>query len=452
MLFFHEKGTKISEHVGLLYKKRQSHNMDGGKGAKMKRCRICNGDLVRMKDHYECLWCNQIYDLDDFEELAPLSQPMEELLSVISSPRGSDGRIEALSRQVLSLDQSNQVASLMISFLDRETNPEPFVDEMRSYIRGQGDYESFVIPFLANRCEPEYLAVLKEELALSEKLERYQEAFCPEEHEEEVAEEENEDRKAEESEEKSEPLIAEDETFESVEDDRETATEDSEESTHETEDGGFPRDVERPSGAESEIAFAKQAFETGRIEEAFAALIDLHDPESSEILNEIGKCYYKGDGCDVNFDKAFHAFSIAAQCGNPKAMCNLAHCYETGKGTIPNYEKAMASYASAARLGYPSANYYLALFYYLKQDSGFYDPSRGIEMLEAAANRGHVDSQFELGTRYYRGIDVPRDPEVSKKWLEQAAKGGSRQAVDRLNRYFGNNNESIAGSALERDE
>ena len=133
-------------------------------------------------------------------------------------------------------------------------------------------------------------------------------------------------------------------------------------------------------------------------------------------------------------------------------MCNLAHCYETGKGTIPNYEKAMASYASAARLDYPSANYYLALFYYLKQDSGFYDPSRGIEMLEAAANRGHVDSQFELGTRYYRGIDVPRDPEASKKWLEQAAKGGSRQAVDRLNRYFGNNNESIAGSALERDE
>jgi len=53
---------------------------------------------------------------------------------------------------------------------------------------------------------------------------------------------------------------------------------------------------------------------------------------------------------------------------------------------------------------------------------------RRIERLRFAAEDGHVESMFLLGTAYAQGKGVPRDDALAARWFHQAARKGHVRA------------------------
>ncbi|KAI7817195.1 hypothetical protein BC939DRAFT_466762 [Gamsiella multidivaricata] len=52
------------------------------------------------------------------------------------------------------------------------------------------------------------------------------------------------------------------------------------------------------------------------------------------------------------------------------------------------------------------------------------DYSKAMEWYLKAANRGHADAQFILGTMYNCGMGVPRDHSKAREWCLKAADQG----------------------------
>ena len=61
----------------------------------------------------------------------------------------------------------------------------------------------------------------------------------------------------------------------------------------------------------------------------------------------------------------------------------------------------------------------------------------GLRHLRRAAVLGDASAQYELGSAYYRGQWVPRNPRQAMRWLRSAAAGGNAEArafIERVQR------------------
>ena len=52
------------------------------------------------------------------------------------------------------------------------------------------------------------------------------------------------------------------------------------------------------------------------------------------------------------------------------------------------------------------------------------EDEKTVEKIIEAANKGHVDEQFYLGTRYHMGTGIPQDTTQAAHWYQQAADQG----------------------------
>tara|TARA_B100001123_G_scaffold62112_1_gene67959 strand:- start:485 stop:835 length:351 start_codon:yes stop_codon:yes gene_type:complete len=60
-----------------------------------------------------------------------------------------------------------------------------------------------------------------------------------------------------------------------------------------------------------------------------------------------------------------------------------------------------------------------------------------IETLQAQAEAGEVDAQYEMGWRHALGMEAPMDDEVALRWLKTAADNGHMLAQNNLGaRYY----------------
>lgn len=68
-----------------------------------------------------------------------------------------------------------------------------------------------------------------------------------------------------------------------------------------------------------------------------------------------GLCYYKGEGTDVNYQKAVHYFNLASEKNNADALYMLGCCYHDGKGCKKDLELSKKYFKEAAKQGSPQA-------------------------------------------------------------------------------------------------
>lgn len=61
----------------------------------------------------------------------------------------------------------------------------------------------------------------------------------------------------------------------------------------------------------------------------------------------LGTCYLRGFGCELDFTLAFNAFRTAAEAGHPEGMDYLSASYEHGHGVEKNAELALLWYMKA---------------------------------------------------------------------------------------------------------
>ncbi len=124
----------------------------------------------------------------------------------------------------------------------------------------------------------------------------------------------------------------------------------------------------------------------------------------------------------------------AANQEQPAALYRLAKLYETGQGVGQDSKTARQLTERAARGGNRIAMHDLALYYAEEGGRG------GVEMdmptaaswFEKAAQRGVVDSQYNLGILYESGQGLPQDLESALVWYSIAGAQGDQMAASRV--------------------
>ncbi len=170
----------------------------------------------------------------------------------------------------------------------------------------------------------------------------------------------------------------------------------------------------------------------------------------------ISKIFDKGAESDTT---AMSVIESAASVGSPEALAVLGRCYERGTGVPRDRILAAEQYLRAARM---DSRHGLALLLKVVREKGFAQEvetrtkagdddaafvwagltelgldnrlldSQAFNLLQVAANHGHIPSLIELGRCYYTGQWTPRDPALGAKCWERAAEYGSRDATIRL--------------------
>lgn len=101
--------------------------------------------------------------------------------------------------------------------------------------------------------------------------------------------------------------------------------------------------------------------------------------------------------------------------------------YENGWGRQKDLSKAVELYSLAAERGHMEAQFQLArLFFHGEGVSQNYE--KALDLYKRAADQGHMESQYMVGWMYFYGEGVAIDREESLKWFQLAAEQGHEKA------------------------
>ena len=187
--------------------------------------------------------------------------------------------------------------------------------------------------------------------------------------------------------------------------------------------------------------------------------------------------YYRGQGVEQDFEKAFCLYASSAKQGNPyasyeqakmlrdgigvrknsslaseyfaeafagfrsleekshddKLQYRLGWMLYTGTGTEKNCQLSEAYWKQSAKLGNEYAQYALAKFWL---DTGTGDLTQAVKWLEAAAEKGKQSAQYRLGKEYLLGRNVKQDAGKAAAYFKQAAEQGSEYAAYQLGKLY----------------
>ena len=149
---------------------------------------------------------------------------------------------------------------------------------------------------------------------------------------------------------------------------------------------------------------------------------------SCEEYGKAQRLYIQGEKCyrGQNFAKAFEFFQRSAKKGESEASCSLGRMFENGEGVARNGEKAMFWYRRAAELGCERAGGFLRS---LEEEE--------FKRLEGRASRGDAQAQYDLGEKLYNGEwNVARDYAKAAKWYREAAERGHADAQYKLGSMY----------------
>ncbi|HEY5792650.1 MAG TPA: serine/threonine-protein kinase, partial [Chthoniobacterales bacterium] len=127
--------------------------------------------------------------------------------------------------------------------------------------------------------------------------------------------------------------------------------------------------------------------------------------------------------------------TLAANQKEPRAMVYLALMTFRGAGGLPrNPRRAIDLLTEANTLGDKEAKPFLgdALLQRTGELAPFYQPARGIEILQESADLGSGLAMYKLGVCYDKGIGVARDEVTAFQWYERAYEQGLIQAAGNL--------------------
>ena len=131
-------------------------------------------------------------------------------------------------------------------------------------------------------------------------------------------------------------------------------------------------------------------------------------------------------------NEAVKLIRSASDNGQPAAQYRLAKLYETGEGVAQNEGMARQLTERAARSGNRIAMHDLALYHAEGRGGIQMNLDTAAKWFEKAAERGVVDSQFNLGVMYETGKGVPKSLTDAYVWYSIAATQGDQFAKERL--------------------
>ena len=151
----------------------------------------------------------------------------------------------------------------------------------------------------------------------------------------------------------------------------------------------------------------------------------------SVAVNNLGSLYYSGIGTEKDYLKAATLFDRAAKLGNVEASVNLAFIYLSGSSVGKNSRAAMELFKKAAEKGNPTAEFMLGYAYY----RGFVYPQdygKAVRLIRSAAEAGYSDAQYMLAEMYLKGYGITQNYGNAVKFLRLAVEQGNVGAMTEL--------------------
>lgn len=136
----------------------------------------------------------------------------------------------------------------------------------------------------------------------------------------------------------------------------------------------------------------------------------------------------------------------AADAGHPAAMCQLALLHADGKGTEQDSAKALALLEAACGAGLPLAHFMLAQYLMNGQHGLTRDLTAAMTHLEIAANQGHLEAAYQLGSMLTMPGMPRQDVAQAEHWLNSAGQRQHLRAMVHLARLYGD------GKLVPRDD
>lgn len=161
-----------------------------------------------------------------------------------------------------------------------------------------------------------------------------------------------------------------------------------------------------------------------------------------QAMFDVGMASYRGRGTEVDYDRAMHWLSQAADADHPRAHYYLGYMFAAGLGTEADAERSFEHYMRSAELGDPGGQYWLGSRYAGEEHR---DHRRALEWIGKAAGQGLAAAQYHLGYLHETGRGTRRDHAEAAKWYARAAGQGERPAQIRLGRLYQH------GMGVERD-
>ncbi len=128
---------------------------------------------------------------------------------------------------------------------------------------------------------------------------------------------------------------------------------------------------------------------------------------------------------------AVRLIRLAANQGQPAAQYRLAKLYEAGIGVKVNGKTAKELLTRAAKADNRIAMHDLGHYYITGADGSAPDLQQAVKWFSMAAERGVLDSQYNLAVLYQGGSGVPRSLEEAYIWFAIAGAQGDKTALQR---------------------
>ena len=148
-------------------------------------------------------------------------------------------------------------------------------------------------------------------------------------------------------------------------------------------------------------------------------------------LYNLGMCYARGLGVEVDDDKALGFFRAAAEKGQPQAVNNLGWFHLKGRGVPEDPVEAAKCFAKSADYGNPEGqlNYALAL---IRGEGVPVNERTAASLLLASARQDNADAMNIYGMCVLKGRGVKPSPEIAFRWFRASADLGHPMAMDNL--------------------
>ena len=187
----------------------------------------------------------------------------------------------------------------------------------------------------------------------------------------------------------------------------------------------------RKQSAKEQYKIGKKFYIRGNYAEAVKWYRKAANKGDNKARNDLGNCYYGGEGVEKDELEAVRWFWDAAVQGDTEAQNSLGDCYYYGSGVKESITDAAEWYQGAADQGHVGAQNQLGNCYY-----EMLDYKEAAECYKKSAHQGCADAQNNLGDCYYSGIGVDQDYEKAVKWYQKAAEQGHTAAQNKLGECY----------------
>jgi TPR repeat protein len=144
-------------------------------------------------------------------------------------------------------------------------------------------------------------------------------------------------------------------------------------------------------------------------------------------MTQVARALLMGRGVEKSPEQAVKWLELAIRAQDPQALGMLGNCYLQGMGVAKDPAKAKELYSLAARRGNMNALVHLGEMTYQGKD-GKKNPQGAARYWSEAAKRGHPTALIYLGQLYAKGEGVAQNVMQAARLYQEAARRGSPKA------------------------